>query len=391
MQSHKITIIGSGYVGLSLAVLLAQYHAVRIVDIDEDKVKNVNSRISPIKDSLISEYFEKKELDLMATNAFTGSIEDADIIIIATPTNYDDKTNCFDTSSVNKSIEKILTNNRDALIIIKSTLPEGHTSYLSQKYKTNKIIFSPEFSREGLALYDNLYPSRIIIGSNCEEAKMFARILEHASLKSHVDVLFTSPSEAEAIKLFSNTYLALRVAFFNELDTYAFSKKLNSKNIIRGLGLDQRIGSHYNNPSFGYGGYCLPKDTKQLLANFNDIPQDLISAVIKSNETRKTFIADKIKEKNCNTIGFYKLSMKKGSDNFRSSSILGVIDRFNSSSKKLIIFESDFDNSLFDNIEIETDLLIFKQKSDLIVTNRFEKELIDVKDKVFTRDLFEEN
>ena len=270
-------------------------------------------------------------------------------------------------------------------------MPEGHTSYLRKKHKTNKIIFSPEFLREGMALHDNLYPSRIIVGGHCKYSKIFGNILKNASLKECVDILYTSSNEAEAIKLFSNTYLALRVAFFNELDTYAMSKGLNTKRIIQGLSLDKRIGNKYNNPSFGYGGYCLPKDTKQLLSNFKDIPQDLITAVIKSNETRKIFIADKIKEQQYETIGFYKLAMKKGSDNHRSSSIIDVINMILRSSKKVIVYEQNLDNNFFNNIEIETNLKTFKKKSDLIIANRFENALKDVEDKVFTRDIFEEN
>ena len=390
-SSHNITIIGSGYVGMSLATLLSQYHKVTIVDIDKEKVKKINSGINPIKDSMISDYLKNKDLNLRATDSLNGIIDSANIVIIATPTDYDDETGRFDTSSVDKTVEEILQHNSEAVIIIKSTVPEGHTDSLKAKYKTNNIIFSPEFLREGLALQDNLYPSRIIIGSKCSNAELFANILQEASLKKDVDILFTSSKEAEAIKLFSNTYLALRVAFFNELDTYAMSKGLSARDIINGLSLDDRIGDHYNNPSFGYGGYCLPKDTKQLLANFDSIPQELISSVISSNQTRKTFISDKILERESNTIGFYKLAMKKDSDNFRSSSILDVIDLVLNAGKKVIIFEPTVNNKSFNGIEVDNNFESFKQRADLIVANRQEDQLLDIQDKVFTRDIFKEN
>jgi UDPglucose 6-dehydrogenase len=390
-SSHNITIIGSGYVGMSLATLLAQYHKVTIVDIDKEKVKKINAGMSPVKDSMISDYLTHKDLDLRASNSLGGTIESADIAVIATPTDYDDETRCFDTSSVDIVVEEILQHNSEAVIVIKSTIPEGHTDLLKSKYKTNHIIFSPEFLREGQALQDNLYPSRIVIGSKCNNAEFFANILREASLKKDVDILFTSSKEAEAIKLFSNTYLAMRVAFFNELDTYAMSKGLNARDIINGLSLDDRIGDHYNNPSFGYGGYCLPKDTKQLLANFNGIPQELISAVINSNKIRKTFIANKILERKFKTIGFYKLDMKKGSDNYRSSSILDVIDLVIAAGRKVIIFEPNINNKFFNGIEIDNDFESFKQRADLLVTNRQDDALSDIQDKVFTRDIFKEN
>jgi UDPglucose 6-dehydrogenase len=390
-SSHNITIIGSGYVGMSLATLLAQHHEVSIVDIDKEKVSKINSGISPIKDSMVSDYLKNKNLNLKATDSLNGIIDSANFAIIATPTDYDDGTGHFDTSSVDKTVEKILQHNSEVVIIIKSTIPEGHTDFLKAKYKTNNIIFSPEFLREGKALQDNLYPSRIVIGSKCNNAEFFANILQEASLKKDVDILFTSSKEAEAIKLFSNTYLALRVAFFNELDNYAMSKDLNTKDIINGLSLDNRIGNHYNNPSFGYGGYCLPKDTKQLLVNFNSIPQELISSVISSNQTRKKFIADKILEKESTTIGFYKLAMKKDSDNFRSSSIIDVIDIVFNAGKKVIIFEPSIERKSFNGIEVDNDLESFKERSGLIVTNRQEDELLDIQDKVFTRDIFKEN
>ena len=391
ISSHNIVIIGSGYVGMSLATLLSQHHKVSIIDINKEKVEKINSGISPVKDSMISDYLRYKDLNLQASSSLNGIIESANIAIIATPTDYNDETGYFDTSSVNKTVEEILQYNSQAAIIIKSTIPEGHTDLLKAKYKTNNIIFSPEFLREGQALQDNLYPSRIVIGSKCNNAKLFANILQEASLKKDVDILFTSSREAEAIKLFSNTYLALRIAFFNELDTYAMSKDLNARDIINGLGLDERIGGHYNNPSFGYGGYCLPKDTKQLLANFNGIPQELITSVISSNKTRKSFIASKILEREFETIGFYKLIMKKDSDNFRSSSIIDVIDLVSNENKKVIIFEPFINNNFFNGIEVDNDLESFKERADIIVTNRQEDQLSDVQDKVFTRDIFKEN
>lgn len=390
-SSYNIIIIGSGYVGLSLATLLSQLHKVIIVDIDKEKVKKINTGISPIKDSMISDYLKHKDLNLRASSSLSGIIELADIAIIATPTDYDDETGHFDTSSVDKVVEEILQHNNKAVIVIKSTIPEGHTDFLKTKYKTNNILFSPEFLREGFALQDNLYPSRIIIGSKCNNAKFIANILQEASLKKNVDILYTSSKEAEAIKLFSNTYLALRIAFFNELDTYAMSKSLNARDIINGLSLDERIGNHYNNPSFGYGGYCLPKDTKQLLANYNDIPQELVSSVTSSNRIRKKFISDKILERKSDTIGFYKLAMKKDSDNFRSSSILDVIDHVSNAGKKVIIFEPYIDAKFFNGIEVDNNLKSFKERADLVVTNRQDDKLIDIQDKVFTRDIFKEN
>jgi UDPglucose 6-dehydrogenase len=389
--SHNIVIIGSGYVGMSLATLLSQHHEVSIVDINKEKVQKINSGISPIKDSMISDYLKYKDLNLRATDSLDGIIELANIAIIATPTDYDDETGCFDTSSVDKTVEEILQHNSEAIIIIKSTIPEGYTDLLKAKYKTNKIIFSPEFLREGRALQDNLYPSRIVIGSKCNNAKFFANILQQASLKKDIDILFTLSREAEAIKLFSNTYLAMRVAFFNEIDTYAMSKNLDARDIINGLSLDERIGGHYNNPSFGYGGYCLPKDTKQLLANYNGIPQELISSVINSNKTRKSFIASKILERETETIGFYKLVMKKDSDNLRSSSIIDVINFVLNANKKVIIFEPSINDKFFNGIEIDNDFESFKQRADLVVANRQDNQLFDIQDKVFTRDIFKEN
>lgn len=388
---QNIAIIGSGYVGMSLAVLLSQQHKVNIYDLDEEKLSKIDQKISPIKDDIIDEYLSTKILKLHTKKSLKEAIKNADIIIVATPTDYDENKNFFNTDSVDETINQILKVNNEAFIVIKSTLPEGHTEYLKTKFNTEKIIFSPEFLREGKALYDNLYPSRIIVGSKCKNAHIFANILKQASLKSDTKVLLTSSKEAESIKLFSNTYLALRVAFFNELDSYALSKGLNSEDIINGVSLDKRIGSYYNNPSFGYGGYCLPKDTKQLQANFKDIPQDLISSVILSNTKRKKFIADHILMKNPKVIGFYKLAMKKNSDNSRYSSVLDIIDMVRNSVSEIIIYEPNITNSSFRELEIENNIKNFKDRSELIVANRLDDEIIDVKFKVFSRDIFEEN
>lgn len=390
-DSQNIAIVGSGYVGMSLAALLSQNHIVNIYDLDEKKLEKIDKKVSPIKDNLIDEYLTTKNLQLYTKKSLKEAVEKVDIIIIAIPTDYDENKNFFNTDSVDKSVKQILKINNEAFIVIKSTLPEGHTEYLKKKFNTENIIFSPEFLREGKALYDNLYPSRIIVGNRCQNAQIFANILKQAALRSDVKVLLTSSQEAESIKLFSNTYLALRVAFFNELDSYALSKGLNSEDIINGVSMDDRIGNHYNNPSFGYGGYCLPKDTKQLLANFKDIPQDLITSVISSNTKRKKFIADYIIEKEPKVIGFYKLSMKKNSDNSRHSSVLDVINMVRESKSKIIIYEPNESNVSFDGLEIEKNLNSFKNRSDLIVANRLDDDLIDVKVKVFSRDIFEEN
>lgn len=389
--SQNIAIIGSGYVGMSLATLLSQKHKVNIYDLDERRLEKINQKVSPIKDDLIDEYLSTKNLELYTKNSLKEAVDKVDIIIVATPTDYDDNKNFFNTDSVDKSIEQILEINNDAFIIIKSTLPEGHTEYLKNKFNTENIIFSPEFLREGKALYDNLYPSRIIVGSKCQNAEIFANILKQASLKPDVKVLLTSSKEAESIKLFSNTYLALRVAFFNELDSYALSKGLNAEDIINGVSMDDRIGNHYNNPSFGYGGYCLPKDTKQLLANFKNIPQDLINSVISSNAKRKNFIADQILEKRPKVIGFYKLAMKKDSDNSRFSSIIDVINRVKESDSEIIIYEPNLIDSFFNGLEIENNIKKFKDRCDLIVANRIDSELLNVEYKIFSRDIFEEN
>jgi len=390
-RNLNISIIGCGYVGMSLATLLSQNHRVNIYDLDEKKLQKINQKVSPIKDDLIDEYLNTKKLELYTKYSLKEAVNDADIIIISTPTDYDENKNFFNTDSVDETINHILKINNEAFIIIKSTIPEGHTEYLKTKFNTENIIFSPEFLREGNALYDNLYPSRIIVGSKCQNAQIFANMLKQASLKSDIKVLLTSSREAESIKLFSNTYLALRVAFFNELDTYALSKGLNSMDIINGVSMDDRIGNYYNNPSFGYGGYCLPKDTKQLLANFNAIPQDLIASVVTSNIKRKKFIADHILEKKPRVIGFYRLAMKKDSDNSRYSSVLDVMDIVRESKSEIIIYEPNTDEVSFNGFEIENNIKSFKDRSDLIVANRLDDELIDVKVKVFSRDIFEEN
>lgn len=403
MNKKVIAVAGLGYVGLSLAVLLAQHNKVYAVDIVEEKVNLLNRGISPIDDEEIAHFLTNKTLDLTATLDGKKAYAEADLIIVATPTNYDDKTNDFDTSAVEDVIKLALKVNDHAIIIIKSTVPVGYTEAISKKYKTDRIIFSPEFLRESFALYDNLYPSRIIVGYNNTRpevetaAKTFANLLIKGAIKQNVPLLFTAPTEAEAIKLFSNTYLALRVAFFNELDTYAEVKGLNSKQIINGVGLDSRIGNHYNNPSFGYGGYCLPKDTKQMLANYKDVPQNLIEAVVKSNKTRKDYIANQIEsllEKTPRSkgeekiVGVYRLTMKKGSDNFRSSSIQGIIKRLVAKNVDVIIYEPLLDEKTFYGVEVINNLDEFKRRSNLIVANRNHKEIRDVQEIVYTRDLF---
>lgn len=391
----KIAVAGTGYVGISNAVLLAQNNTVVTVDIIPEKAEMLNSRRSPIADEYIERYLAEKELSLSATvdgdSAYTG----ADIIIIATPTNYDPDKNYFDTSSVESVIEQILKVNDTATIVIKSTVPVGYTVSMRERYGCDRIIFSPEFLREGQALYDNLYPSRIIVGAPqededaCRRARQFAELLQQGALKEDIPVLFTNPTEAEAVKLFSNTYLALRVAYFNELDTYCEMKGLDSKQIIDGVGLDPRIGSHYNNPSFGYGGYCLPKDTKQLLANFADVPNDIISAIVSANKTRKTYIADHIAETGAKTVGVYRLTMKSNSDNFRQSSIQGIMKRLSKRGVRVIVYEPALKKgqSFFD-YEVYEDFDCFKAEADIIIANRRSAELSDVADKVYTRDLY---
>jgi UDPglucose 6-dehydrogenase len=387
----NITVIGTGYVGMSLSVLLSKDNHVKAYDIDKKKVAMINDGKSPIQDKDIQEYLKSKILKLRATNNKIEALKNADFIIIATPTNYDPNTNYFDTSSVDLSVRDSIEINKEALIIIKSTIPIGHTNKLQEKFKTNKIIFSPEFLREGKALYDNLHPSRIVLGSNIKEAHDFAEILSKAASKKDIKKLFLSSSEAEAIKLFANTYLAMRVSFFNELDSFALSNDLDSKNIIEGVSSDDRIGSGYNNPSFGYGGYCLPKDTKQLLANYKEIPQSLISSIVESNSVRKDFIANFIQSKNPNSVGFYRLVMKKGSDNVRESASIGLIDRLNKVGIKTKIYEPLITDKYINESEVLSDKKLFFSESDLIVANRMFPELEQFSNKVITRDIFNEN
>ncbi len=384
----KIAVAGTGYVGLSLAVLLSQHNEVYALDIMKEKVDMINNHISPIRDNEIEDYLKNKKLNLKATLDYKEAFKDAKYIVISTPTNYDDKTNKFDTSSVEDTIEKVISMNLDTTIIIKSTIPVGFTEKMKDKYGIDNIIFSPEFLREGSALYDNLYPSRIILGEKSKRAEEFANLLKEGALKENIDVKFMGNTEAEAVKLFSNTYLALRVAYFNELDTYCELKGLNTKEIIEGVGLDPRIGSHYNNPSFGYGGYCLPKDTKQLLANYKDVPENLIEAIVKSNDTRKTHIAEMIISKNPKVVGIYRLTMKTDSDNFRSSAIQGVIQNLKKSNVEIIIYEPTLEDNEFNDCKVIHDFDEFKKCSDIIIANRLEDALKDCKDKVYTRDLY---
>lgn len=390
----KIAIAGTGYVGLSLATLLSQNNEVVALDVVPEKVKMVNNFVSPIQDEYIEKYFNdakegKRILNLRATLDWEEAFKDADYVIISTPTNYDEKTNFFDTSSVEDIIEKVVSlGNPQTTMVVKSTIPVGYIDSVRKKYGIDNIFFSPEFLREGRALYDNLYPSRIIVGSYSEEAQRFAKLLREATLADDVQVLFVNSAEAEAVKLFANTYLALRVAYFNELDTYAETKGLDPKSIIDGVSLDPRIGTHYNNPSFGYGGYCLPKDTKQLLANYKDVPQNLIEAIVKSNDTRKKFIAKEVLENNPETVGFYRLTMKSGSDNFRSSAIQDVIKAVKAKGKEVLIYEPALDAEEFDGVRVTKNLREFKKGSSVILANRMALELEDVKDKVYTRDLF---
>lgn len=391
----KIAVAGTGYVGLSLATLLSQNHDVMALDIIPEKVKMVNKFISPIRDEYIEKYFDEaskgeRKLNLKATLDWEEAFKDADYVIIATPTDYDETKDSFNTSSVEDIIEKVISlNNPKTTMVIKSTIPVGYVSSIRQKYEIDNIFFSPEFLREGKALYDNLYPSRIIVGSYSEEAQRFAELLRDVALAENVQVLTMDSKEAEAVKLFANTYLALRVAYFNELDTYAKVKGINPKSIINGISLDPRIGSHYNNPSFGYGGYCLPKDTKQLLANYKDVPQDLIRAIVQANITRKQFIADEVMAGNPKLIGVYRLTMKSESDNFRAAAIHDIIKILKDSKKKVLIYEPTLEEDKYNGVEVTKDLKQFKKDCSLILANRVTPELEDVRDKIYTRDLFE--
>ena len=384
----KIAVAGTGYVGLALATLLSQHNEVVAFDIVKEKVDMINNHISPIKDREIEDYLKNKNLNLRATLDYQDAFIGADYIIISTPTNYDPEKNFFDTSSVEETIEKIISLNIDTTIIIKSTVPVGFTESMKRKYHIDNIIFSPEFLREGKALYDSLYPSRIILGENSERAQVFGNLLKDNALKENIDILYMNNTEAEAVKLFSNTYLALRVAYFNELDTYAELKGLNTKDIIDGVCLDPRIGVDYNNPSFGYGGYCLPKDTKQLLANYRGVPQNMIQAIVDSNETRKSHIANMILSQNPNTVGIYRLTMKKDSDNFRTSAIQGVISNLSNHDIDILIYEPTLTIPYFNGYQVIQDFDEFTERSDIILANRLEKPLTRVRKKVYTRDLY---
>ena len=384
----KIAVAGTGYVGLSIACLLAQKNEVIALDVVKEKVEMINAGKSPIRDKEIEDFLANKKLDFKSTLDYEEAFQGAKFIIISTPTNYDDETKHFDTSSVEDIIEKVISMNIDTTMVIKSTIPVGYVESIKEKYGINNIMFSPEFLREGRALYDNLYPSRIIVGEKSERAVEFANLLRDGALKEDIPIKYMNSTEAEAVKLFANTYLALRVSYFNELDTYAETKGLNTKDIIDGICLDPRIGTHYNNPSFGYGGYCLPKDTKQLLANFNNVPQNLIRAIVSSNDTRKEHIAEMIIERKPNVVGIYRLTMKAESDNFRFSAIQGVIQRLKAHNVQIIIYEPTLKDEDFSECKVINDFDEFTQEADIIVANRYEEQLFKVKDKVYTRDLY---